>query len=112
MTTWTHCCVPGCRRRSSKFKEEWLCGDHWRLVDRRLKTFRTKRLRQLYRRWEKADAACRAREAEIPGVKAVDDDLLWSLAMARSRASRRWRRAEALIWTRMKGQAIERAAGI
>lgn len=37
-----NCCVPFCRRTRGDRKndpvtpgQEWLCGDHWRLVDRR-----------------------------------------------------------------------------
>lgn len=46
-----HCVVPFCRRTRGLRKGEaclpgeWICGDHWRLVDRRLK-----RLRSLNRR--------------------------------------------------------------
>lgn len=112
MTDFAHCCVPHCRRRSSKFTREWLCADHWRLVDRRLKVFRTRQLKKLYRAWEHANAICEARLREIAPLAAVDDDLAWSLAMDRSKATRRWYRAEKLIWRRMKDQAITRAGGI
>ena len=86
------CCVPFCRRTSTLFKSEWLCGMHWRLVDRALKRFRTKRLRQLYRAWEEA-------KAQDPNSRAT------------FKAWRQWHRSERLIWRRMKRQAIERAAG-
>lgn len=72
------CAVPGCRRTSELFRNEWLCADHWRLVDRSLKTYRTRHLRKL----------------------------------SRAGYATRWRRAENLIWRRMKRQAIERAAGL
>lgn len=88
----TACCVPFCRRTSTLFPKEWLCADHWRLVERRLKRFRTKRLNQLRGRWQKA-------YAEEPQSKRA--------TMARQAY---WR-AEALIWERMKRQAISRAAG-
>jgi len=29
-----HCCVPFCRHTTARTEfNEWLCGDHWRLVD-------------------------------------------------------------------------------
>lgn len=43
----TNCVVIGCRRTSKCFPHEWLCGEHWRLVDRPLKTFRTRYLKRL-----------------------------------------------------------------
>lgn len=72
----TACCVPFCRRTSTLFPHEWVCGDHWRLVDRSLKLVRT---RLLHGR--------------------------------RNLPQRRWRKLEGLIWSRMKRQAIARAAG-
>jgi hypothetical protein len=114
------CAVPGCRRTRGQRKgeppisegEKWLCGPHWKLIDRRLKAYRTKRLRMIYRVWEMANAACEARLAEIAPARAADDDVAWGLAAARSKAARRWRRTKDLIWRRMTRQAIERAAGI
>lgn len=72
----TSCIVPFCPRTSTLFPNEWACGDHWRLVDRSLKAFRTRHLKHL----------------------------------ERTASRRRWSTAEALIWRRMKRQAIERAA--
>lgn len=56
----TGCVVPFCRRTSTLFPSEWICGDHWRLVDRSLKMFRTKRLKAAQRnrkRWERLERA-------------------------------------------------------
>jgi hypothetical protein len=74
----TSCIVPFCRRTSTLFKHERVCAEHWRLVDRDLKRFRTRHLKRL----------------------------------GRARNLRRWHAAEALIWRRMKRQAIERATGV
>lgn len=79
------CEVPFCRRTSTRWPDEWLCCDHWRLVDRSLKLYRTRRLKQLRQRAEQT--------------------LEWKDWM-------RLRRASHLIWRRMKRQAIERALGI
>lgn len=79
------CEVPFCRRTSTRFPNEWLCCDHWRLVDRPLKLYRTRRLKQLRQRYEA------------------------SLTLT---AWARYRRSADLIWRRMKRQAIERALGI
>lgn len=76
------CCVPFCRRTSTLFRDEWICGEHWRLVDRDLKRLRTRLLIRFKRR---------------PQTMAV---------------RRAWLRIEQATWRRMKRQAIERATGI
>lgn len=78
----SRCCVPFCRRTSTLFPSEWICGEHWRLVDRDLKRVRT-RLMARFKRRRKTMAAYRA-----------------------------WERVERATWRRMKRQAIERATGI
>lgn len=83
------CCVPFCRRTSTLFKDEWLCADHWRLVDPQLKRLRTRLIRRWRLRYERTLPDSRARY-----VAAVV-----------------WRRGDYAIWRRMKAQAIERAAG-
>lgn len=42
------CCVPFCGRGSTTFPPGWefLCANHWRLVDRELKLLRTKARRR------------------------------------------------------------------
>lgn len=83
----TSCCVPFCRRTSTLFRDEWVCGEHWRLVDRSLKRLRSTLRRRWVKRWRAAQYRRR-----------VDLNIAW-------------RRVEAAIWRRMKRQAIERAAG-
>jgi hypothetical protein len=51
------CIVPFCRRWSTKFPGEWLCGEHWRGVDRALKRLRTKLHKRLDRVIETAQCA-------------------------------------------------------
>ena len=34
------CLVPGCRHTTARPFREWICADHWRLVDRRMKQLR------------------------------------------------------------------------
>lgn len=80
------CCVPFCRRTTTTFPpgHEWLCADHWRLVDRSLKLSRTRLVRRFKRRgW-------------------FEDRRRWPTV----------NRALDGIWRRMKRQAIERAAGM
>lgn len=110
----SQCCVPGCRRWSTRFRLEWLCGDHWRLVGMALKRFRTKRLRPLYRVWEQAKVLRLAFQQRLrDGLEdGGQDSDLWRLVHIEMQAERRWRRSEALIWRRMKRRAIERAAGL
>lgn len=97
------CCVPFCRRTSRRFKEEWICGDHWKLVPRDLKTFRTKRLKQIRLAFDKAEAlrrACARGEERQEHYRRT------------CRLARRWDRTEKAIWRRMKRIAIEKATGI
>lgn len=50
MTDRVPCAVPFCRRtRAPDQFTEWLCGDHWRLVDARLRKLRRKILKRLQR---------------------------------------------------------------
>jgi hypothetical protein len=79
------CSVPFCRRTTTTFPpgHEWVCGEHWRLVDRALKTIRAR----LVRRWKR-----NGRWARYQPGDAVDRTL-------------------DALWRRMKRQAIERAAG-
>ena len=39
MTERIACCVPFCRRTTARFRPptEWICGDHWRGVPKRLR---------------------------------------------------------------------------
>ena len=67
------CCVPFCRRTSRRFKGEWICADHWKLVPRTLKAFRTKRLKDVGREWEKADVQLQlANQAGFFGFQMID----------------------------------------
>lgn len=84
MTTRLHCCVPFCRRTTAHTEfSEWLCGDHWRLVDRRRRQVYGRYMRQ-WRRYRGAPSG---------------------LSRSEHNAAHR-------IWERLKRQAIERAAGI
>lgn len=86
------CCVPFCRRTRADDGDfvEWMCGDHYRLVDRRLKTLRSR----IRRRCEKI-------------VRGADYRRGWvHLRVTRAHHT------DNLLWDRMKRQAIERAAGI
>lgn len=107
--------MPFCRRRTGRTKGEWICCDHWPLVDSRLRRYWRKQMRKLYRKWEAADSAYSFRNAEL--VAEADprgihiEDPVWALREAREKAAKRWRAAHATIWTRIKRQAITRAAG-
>lgn len=100
----SRCCVPFCRRWSKRFETEWLCGEHWRLVDRGLKRFRTKRLKEIALLFEKIDGILKATDQEAQPDQAAGLKVrLWH-------TSRRWHRLERATWSKMKKQAIERAA--
>ena len=107
----SNCCVPFCRRTSTLFRGEWLCGDHWRLVDRSLKTFRTRRLKVAYRAVEKADDLSVITEREFNEGRVSRSTLDDHLAFA-ERTYARWGRLERATWARMKRQAIQRAGGL
>lgn len=95
----TTCAIIGCRRISTLFVGEWMCGNHWRMVDRALKTFRTRRLKQLYAAWEKVFAE----------YQAVQTKETW---LRVKRAADAWDRADGITWRRMKKQATERSLGL
>lgn len=41
------CCVPFCRRTTGRTEfSEWLCGEHWRLVDKRKRRIYGRYVRQ------------------------------------------------------------------
>lgn len=98
------CCVPFCRRTSRRFKEEWICGDHWKTVPTALKRFRTKRLKLVYRAWEKANAELGLAREKGVGVREA--------YFKTYRAERRWLGIERGTWCRMKRIAIEKATGL
>jgi len=102
------CCVPFCRRTSTLFSGEWVCGAHWRLVDRGLKRFRTKRLKQIGRALETAEALVAVAQADLAG--GGPEAAVWAAAHRACNAHRRWRRTDRATWRRMKHQAITRAA--
>jgi len=76
--------VPFCRRTSTLFRGEWVCVEHWRMVDPALRRLRGR----LVRRWRR--------------LGWLDEPGRWR---AVERAYEGW-------WRRVKRQAIERAAGI
>lgn len=127
--TRLRCVVPSCRRTRGQRKgeppikgdEEWICGVHWKMVDRSLKALR----RQSRRRWDRRVAIAefakkQAEETFYADMRSRDDGtfrqelyLAWRRCdEALNRAQwARWR-AWYGIWRRMKRQAIERACGI
>lgn len=98
------CLVPFCRRTSTLFEREWLCADHWKLVPRELKRFRTQRLKAAYRAWEKAAAALDLANQKGEGAREA--------YFRQSRANRRWHGIERGTWRRMKRIAVEKATGL
>lgn len=103
----TNCSVIGCHRTSRRFSGEWLCGDHWKLVDRPLKRFRTRRLREAQLVYDRYNGRMKAAQA-----RGGPEDEIWKWGAKAAWALSRWWRLEAAAWRRMKRQAIERAAGI
>lgn len=84
-----NCCVPFCRRGSTKWPVpyELLCGDHYRMSDKGLRAKRARVRRKLARLGELDAAASKS-------------------------LSPRASRIDALFWTKIKRQAIERSLGI
>lgn len=107
----SNCCVPFCRRTSTLFRGEWLCGDHWRLVDRPLKAFRTRRLREAYQECERFWALAQAAQEEFAAGRMTLSLGPRAYRAKALRANARWQRLERATWARMKRQAIERGAG-
>lgn len=85
------CCVPHCRRSTARFESgEIICEKHYRLVDRKLK---------------KRRARVRARDKRNHQPGRIITALI-KLRILRAAQT------DAMIWERMKKQAIERAMGI
>jgi hypothetical protein len=107
------CCVPFCRRTigAEGTFSEWICGRHWRLVDKDLRRLKSR-----------AGAAVRKAEAEIEAINregyefalahdgGVAEKIVAGLGVAMDRRRRKLRQAYRL-WERCKRQAIERALG-
>lgn len=107
------CVVPFCRRTSTRFNNEWICGDHWRMVPRHLKLFRTRRRREIKRLYEKYTATYEAMCASKSSLLTEEEVEIYNVAMWKAwQAGQRWDRFEAAIWRRMKKAAIERATGL
>lgn len=111
--------MPFCRRTSTLYEREWMCGDHWRMTRRADRLFYPKHMRLLYRRWERlnvlADAAMARFEASVlPDGRFLMADLDEATAADKARrlAAAKFWRTDALMWARLKRQAIERATGI
>jgi hypothetical protein len=111
------CCVIGCRRTSTLFPGEWICGPHYRMVDRQIKQRRTKFTRQRRREWEAAKATYDAARQEWSDCKARPRpsemiDRLHLRQMNYMAADRAFTVTADLFWRRIKRQATERALGI
>ena len=113
------CCVIGCRRTSTLFPGEWICGEHWRMVDREIKRLRTKVLKRRGRECAAADARVEAARAALTANMPTPDryrpEDLTALDLAqrqRAGARRAYRANAAMFWNRIKRQATERALGI
>ena len=113
------CCVLGCRRTSTLFKREWMCGEHWRMANRANRLFYRKHMHKLYRRWEKLDAFADEAEARfnasvLPDGRFLMADLdeVTAADNARKLAAAKFCRTDALMWARLKRQVTDRALGI
>lgn len=83
------CCVPFCRHTTKRVEFlEWICGDHWRLID--------KTKRQVYGRI--------AREWRRYKVRPYTADATVDYRSMVNRIDR--------IWGSLKREAIERGAGL
>lgn len=99
------CCVPFCNRTRGDRKgdpvnrySEWICGDHWKLVDRRTKLFR-----------RRCDTALEKARREVAAYRSRHgDEIHIDLALKINHAGRRAARA----WDRCKREAIEKGMGI
>lgn len=87
----SRCCVPFCTHTSRTFApgHEWVCRDHWRLIDPELKRLRTRMVKRYVRE---------GRVEKGAGVYNCQRHSAWLTLGG-------W-------WRRAKRQAIERAAGI
>lgn len=106
MTVRLRCIVPFCKRTRGQRKgerpisegEDWICGEHWRLLSPSTRAANQKVLREA-RRICARKPAYRCFWTMPPG----SSDRLAAVAL--------WRRVDA-AWERCKREAIERAGGI
>lgn len=99
------CCVPFCGRSRGDRKgdpvdryDEWICGDHWKLVSRRTKLFR-RRCDAALEKARREAAVYRSRQGYVTHI-----DLVLKINHAGRRAAR--------AWDRCKREAIEKGMGI
>jgi hypothetical protein len=112
------CCVPFCRRTRGPRKgdrypieeaTEWLCADHWKLADVRLRRLRAKADRAVARAESEIEAINReGYEFALVHNGGVAEEIIARLGAAMARRRRKLRQAWHL-WERCKRQAIERA---
>lgn len=96
------CCVPFCRHTRGQHKgeqplrgdEEWICGEHWRLVSPHLRRRKAKLYRLRHRRFGEA-APWTFPAGSAPRIEAVKLDRMCAKA-----------------WVACKRAAIEAAGGI
>lgn len=98
------CCVPYCRRsmRNDEGYSEWICGKHWPLVPRALKSRKrqlNRRVKRLKRMWDNDPVA----QARIEGSGRY---------LKYRRTLQRAYQASYAAWEECKRAAIEAAAGI
>jgi hypothetical protein len=118
MTARLPCCVPFCRRTRGRRKgdrypieeaTEWLCADHWKLADQRLRRLRAKADRALFRVEAEIEAINReGYEFALAHQGGVAQEIIDRLGTAMDRRRRKLRQVWRL-WGCCKRQAIERA---
>lgn len=113
------CCVIGCHRTSRLFPSEWICGEHWRMVDRDIKRLRTRILKRRGRECEAAQARVESARAALTANMPAPDryrledlDAMELAQRQRIGARRAYSACAAMFWARIKRQATERALGI
>lgn len=94
------CCVPHCRRTRANTEgwDSWICGEHWRLVPKKMRAVKNRNAREI-----------RSAIAKNPLVAEY-----WKMppgAPERIAAVRLWNTHDR-IWSRCKRAAIEKGMGI
>lgn len=110
------CCVPFCRRAAAAARivphSEWICGNHWRLVPKELRSLKTKVERASEREksiffelFREGDEYAKSHQGTVPDEFRTR---LHDANFRREKGSRRCLR----VWARCKRKAIETAMGI
>lgn len=113
---WTICEVPHCRHRTRVAAGPWVCGEHWRMTDRRARRVFARVLRRVDAAFAPAVRITPWQDSTGPiygrWSTSVAGELIGFLHPDQEREAERADAAFHRLWARLRRQAIERGLGI